>query len=207
MLQLRILDWTEILVIGKKHFMLEVVEKLSKSRFLCKCDCGNTRILKIGHFNTGHFKSCGCHWKTGLTNSREQMSYANMMARCHNPKNKRYKDYGEVGIVVCKEWRNNFKQFYKDMGPCPDGYQIDRIDNTKGYSKENCRWTTPKKNMNNRSNSGIWTVNGAEYESSKLAALDLNLSTATIIAWCKGRIAQGRYYAPKPGCSFRYLYK
>lgn len=190
----------------KKIGMLLSVERLPNSRFRCICDCGNERILKVGHFNSGTMKSCGCHWKTGKTGSRESMSFSNMMARCHNPKNKRYKDYGGKGIVVCDEWKNNFRQFYKDMGDCPDGHQIDRIDNTKGYSKDNCRWVNPKENMRNTSISMIWTVNGVDYPSAKEAAKQLKLSSATIIAWCKGRIAEGRYYPPKDNCSFRYLY-
>ena len=50
------------------------------------------------------------------------------------------------------------------MGECPIGYQIDRMDNTKGYYKENCRWVDPKTNMSNRSISKIWIVNGKEYK-------------------------------------------
>lgn len=193
-------------LVGKRVEMLEVIEKLPKSYLRCRCDCGAEKILKTGHFNTGLMKSCGCHWKTGKTGSKELMSYSNMMARCHNPKNKRYKDYGAKGLIVCDEWRNNFKQFYKDMGDCPNGYQIDRIDNTKGYYKENCRWVDPRQNMINRSVSMIWTVNGVDYLSSTEAAKQLKCSTSSIIAWCKGRIAQKRYYPPKDNCSFRYVY-
>lgn len=193
-------------MMGKRVEMLEVVEKLPQSRYKCLCDCGNEKILKIGHFNTGKMKSCGCHWRTGKSNSRELWSYSNMMARCHNPKNKRYKDYGAKGLLVCEEWRNNFRQFYKDMGDCPDGYQIDRIDNTKGYSKENCRWVDPKTNMNNRSVSRIWIVNGIEYATSIEAAEALKVTPGSIVAWCKGRIAKGTYYPPRDGCSFRYVY-
>lgn len=193
-------------MIGKKVEMLEVIEKLPQSRYRCKCDCGNEKILKVGHFNTGNMKSCGCHWRTWKSNSREQTSFANMMARCHNPKNKRYKDYGAKGLTVCDEWRGNFRQFYKDMRDCPDGYQIDRIDNTKGYFKENCRWVDPKTNMSNRSISRVWIVNNVEYVTSIEAAKALNVTAGSIIAWCKGRIASGKYYPPKDGCSFRYVY-
>lgn len=186
--------------------MLLVIEKLPQSKYKCLCDCGNEKIVKVGHFNSGKMKSCGCHWRNPKNNSREKISYGNMMSRCHNPKNKRYKDYGAKGLTVCLEWKQNFKQFYQDMGDCPDGYQIDRIDNTKGYSKENCRWVDPKTNMNNRSISRIWSINGVDYKTSKEAAKALGLSFTTVIAWCKGRIANGIFYPPKDGCSFRYIY-
>lgn len=190
----------------KRIGMLAVVEKLSNSRYRCICDCGNERIIKIGHFNAGTAKSCGCHWRTGLNKSKEQNCYNNMIARCHNPNNKRYKDYGAVGIQVCQEWRNDIRIFYKDMGPCPDGYQIDRIDNTKGYYKDNCRWVSPKENMANRSISRKWHIAEKQFISSADAAKALNVTTATIIAWCKGRIAKGRYYPPKQGCYVEYIY-
>lgn len=190
----------------KKIGMLSVIERLPKSMYKCICDCGNERLVKVGHFNTGAVKSCGCHWKTGMTNTREAWSYANMMARCHNPKNKRYKDYGAKGIVVCEEWRNSRKKFYEDMGPCPDGFQIDRIDNTKGYFKENCRWVDPKQNMINRSISLFWIVDGAKYSCLREASFGTGKSQATIRAWCQGRFAEGRYYPPKSNCSVEYVY-
>jgi hypothetical protein len=198
-------------MIGARVEMLEIVEVLPKSRILCRCDCGNTREMRIGHFNAGYAKSCGCHWKVpkGLevgATIRERTAYGNMMARCHNPKNKRFKDYGAVGIFVCEEWRSSVAQFLKDMGPCPDGFQIDRIDNSKGYSKTNCRWVSPKENMANRSISMNFVVHGISYQSSSDAALTYGVTTITINAWCKGRIAKGRYYPPKPNCYVEPVY-
>ena len=193
-------------MIGKRIDMLEVVEKLPGSKYRCLCDCGGQKILRVGHFNTGKMKSCGCHWRSAKPNSRELISYANMMARCHNPKNKRFADYGAKGLLVDESWRNNFQQFYKDMGDCPDKFQIDRIDNTKGYSKENCRWVDAKENMSNRSISRIWVVEGVEFLSGIEAAKSLNVNVGTIYAWCKGRLARGVYYKPRENCYFRYVY-
>ncbi len=190
----------------KRVHMLEVIEKLPKSLYRCLCDCGNEKILRVGHFNTGKMKSCGCHWKTGMTGSRELISYSNMMARCHNKNNKRYKDYGAKGIFVCEEWRNNFKQFIADMGKCPDGYQIDRIDNTKGYYKENCRWVSPKENMLNRSISRNWYLYGNKFTCLKDASKFFGVSTCSISAWCLGRYVAGKYYPPKNDCYAEYIY-
>ena len=62
-----------------------------------------------------------------------------------------YKDYGGKGITVSDEWLNDFSTFIRDMGPKPAAkYSIDRIDGTKGYSKDNCRWATTKEQSNNR---------------------------------------------------------
>ena len=78
--------------------------------------------------------------------------WANIKDRCHNPKCKDYKKYGGRGINVCDEWRNNFKKFaeWAIENGYRDGLQLDRIDNNKGYSPENCRFVDGKTNSNNR---------------------------------------------------------
>lgn len=194
-------------MIGRRQSMLVVIDRVLVRKVLCQCDCGNTKIMNVGHFNSGTMKSCGCHKKWhSKTGSKEFISYNNMMNRCHKPSNKRYADYGGKGIEVCKEWREDIRTFFKDMGDCPDGHQIDRIDNTKGYYKENCKWSSPKDNMNNRSISRLWIVNGISYSSSTDAAKANGVNYNSIIAWCKGRLAAGRYYPPKVGCSYKYIY-
>lgn len=77
----------------------------------------------------------------GLSDTSEYTAWYNMKARCLKKTHPSYKNYGGRGITVCKEWEDSFLQFYKDMGakPSPE-LSIDRIDNSKGYSKDNCRW-------------------------------------------------------------------
>jgi hypothetical protein len=189
-------------IAGKRVEKLLAIERIAGSKVRCLCDCGNEKILSIGHFNTGLMKSCGCHVKRHwMHKSREYASWGNMIARCHNKNNKRYKDYGAKGIVVCERWRNSFKAFFDDMGKCPPKMQIDRIDNNGIYEPKNCRWVTAKENMSNRKNSVEYIIYGNIYKSSTDAAAILNISTSTVIAWCKGRIAEGRYYPPKQNCS------
>lgn len=72
--------------------------------------------------------------------------------RCTNPKSKQYKNYGGRGISVCKEWLD-FNQFFEDVWDgSKSNLHLDRMDNDKGYSKENCRWVTPKQNHRNKRN-------------------------------------------------------
>lgn len=83
-----------------------------------------------------------------------------MNRRCHNQKAADYYRYGAKGITVCDAWRESFEAFYSDMEPSPKGLSLDRIDNAKGYSKENCRWVTPKEQGRNRYNTPKYTHDG-----------------------------------------------
>ena len=83
-----------------------------------------------------------------------------MIQRCINPKNKSYSSYGGRDIAVCDRWRNSFEAFRGDMGECPPGHSLDRIDNDGNYDPDNCRWATPPiQNRNQRSNK-LLTHNG-----------------------------------------------
>lgn len=88
--------------------------------------------------------------KHGQYGSVEYQTWADMKVRCLNPNNKRYADYGGRGITVCKRWLS-FENFLADMGTRPSNqHSLDRIDNDKGYFKENCRWATRQEQNGNR---------------------------------------------------------
>lgn len=116
----------------------------------CKCDCGNIHLTSGANLRYGSAKSCGCAAsearanaakKHGMSNTSIYKRWESILQRCTNPKSKNYKDYGGRGILVCEEWLD-FNRFYQDMGDIPfTGATIDRIDNDKGYSKDNCEWT------------------------------------------------------------------
>lgn len=91
--------------------------------------------------------------KHGMRYSREYGIWQSMIGRCYRKSNGSYKNYGAKGITVCDKWKT-FEGFFEDMGFCGD-LCLDRIDNTKGYSKENCRWVTHKQNNRNKSNNVI----------------------------------------------------
>jgi hypothetical protein len=81
-----------------------------------------------------------------------------------------YERYGGSGITVCERW-SRYANFLVDMGRCPDGCSIDRVDNTKGYSPENCRWATSKEQIRNRSNTIKISIGGETKPLSEWAEL------------------------------------
>jgi len=93
----------------------------------------------------------------GLFNTRQYKIWIGMKNRCYNKNNSSYKRYGDRGIKVCNKWKNSFILFWEDM---KDTYKntlsIDRIDNSKGYSKQNCRWATSKEQGGNKRNNIVF---------------------------------------------------
>lgn len=164
--------------LGKRYSRLvikEIIrEKGKKAIAVCKCDCGGEKRTQLTNLRAGKTKSCGClsneerhKLGKGTTHnmSKEKIYhiYQNMKARCYNPNHTSYKNYGGRGITMCKEWLDDFMNFYNwsiENGYKEEFYEsghsklsIDRIDNDKGYSPENCRWVYIKiQNYNKRTN-------------------------------------------------------
>lgn len=148
-------DMKRLDLAGEKFGRLTVIEfayvKNGDTYWKCLCDCGNECIVRGYSLNTSRTKSCGClitdsHTVHGKTNTRLYRIWSHIKDRCCNPNDKRYKDYGGRGILICDEWKNDFMAFYNwALG---SGYTeeltIDRIDNDKGYFSENCRWVDMK---------------------------------------------------------------
>lgn len=157
---------------GKRFGMLVIIEKdLVRSGkntyWKYVCDCGRLASVATSKLTAGQ-KSCGCltrdtigrrsikHSHTvGHEVSPTYRSYRAMIARCYYKSQKAWPEYGGRGIAVCDRWLNGdgvlsgFQCFLKDMGERPDGKTIDRLDNSKGYFLENCRWATPTEQSRN----------------------------------------------------------
>jgi len=150
------------------------------TKWFCTFDCGNKFTTSGNRLRNGTTKSCGCYAlevrkKCNTTHGRFYdpiyKVWNSMNQRCSNQKFKYYSDYGGRGIKVCESWLK-FENFLADMGERPDGMTIDRVDNNKGYSPENCKWSTRIENANNKRNNRMITI-GDE--------------TDTISNWCRRR--------------------
>ena len=157
--------------VGNKYGKLTVlmfVQKTPYTKWLCACDCGNQKVIFGAHLVLGGTKSCGCINKEltskrvkthGKTKSKTYSSWHSMKSRCTNSNYSGYDRYGAKGISYDKSWES-FENFWADMGDRPENTTLDRIDNTKGYSKENCRWATNSEQQSNRTNCLFLTFNG-----------------------------------------------
>lgn len=139
------------------------------STSICQCECGRTATVLNRKLITGHTKSCGClkidisrkvHTIHSGTGTKEHQIWKSMRQRCNNPKNKSYKYYGGRGIRYSKRW-DSYENFFEDMGECPPGLTLERINNKTGhYEKSNCVWDTRKIQARNSRKNIIYTVEG-----------------------------------------------
>lgn len=171
-------------LVGQRFGRLTVIKRAENSssghpKWECQCECGNIVVALGSNLKKGVTKSCGClhkevstdrillisenqkgknHplYKHGKSKSRIHWVWEQMKQRCHSPRNRNYKYYGGRGITMCPEWKDDFKAFH-DWAMANgylEGLTIDRIDNDRGYSPDNCRWVTQKQQIKNRRNFG-----------------------------------------------------
>lgn len=186
--------------LGFDRLTIESVFRGDKGRTYARasCSCGGNTVSVLSAIVRGNTKSCGClkvevskvgnstHGHSRLyKRSRTMAAFHNMHVRCENPKSKKFKNYGLRGVVVCPEWKE-FSKFLADMGECPEGLTLDRVDVNGPYSKENCVWETPKNQARNRTNTIRVTYKGQSKPLTEWCEL-LGLKRGTIYS----RLASG----------------
>ena len=165
---------------GQRFGRLLVLERANYNNhgayWLCKCDCGNEKIISGTSLRKGLTISCGCYAKEkrrkattkhGFARTKLNYAYDHMIKRCYSSKDKYFKNYGGRGIKVCDEWLNDSRTFYK--WAIENGYDsnapymkctLDRIDVNGDYSPENCRFVDIKTQCNNRTSNFLITYDG-----------------------------------------------
>lgn len=126
-----------------------------RGRFCSRSCSAKTTSKKHGHTT-----------KTGQ--SKTYNSWAMMLQRCTNPAAPKFSRYGAVGVTVCREWYY-FENFLSDMGERPEGKTLDRLDGSRGYSKDNCVWATPLEQSSHLKNNVVISYLGENYHFSGLA--------------------------------------
>lgn len=149
------------------------------TRWLCRCDCGNSCIVDSGNLRHGRQKSCGClrhrePWnKTHgeFCNSRLYRIWTGMKTRCYDKRCKAYPSYGGRGIFICEDWKDNYESFrdWALLNGYSDDLSIDRIDNDQGYFPENCSWATRENQSNNRRSSRFVVLGGIKMTTARAA--------------------------------------
>lgn len=156
---------------NKRFGRLTVVDylgnnKYGKALWLCKCDCGNTKIIVGSSLTNNMTYSCGCYnreearkrrTKHNLSYNKLYKVWSGMKTRCYNKNFIYYCNYGGRGITICDEWKNDFLNFYNwsISNGYKDGLTIDRINNDGNYEPNNCKWSTraeQNRNMRKRKN-------------------------------------------------------
>ena len=161
--------------------------------WLCRCRCGNEKRVRVDHLLDGSIKSCGCLQRErstthGCWHEPWYQVYHSMMKRCGHLEGGKESDlrlYRDRGITVCELWRNSPQSFgdWLIAHGWRKGLQIDRIDNNKGYSPDNCRAVTCKENNNNRRNTLVLD------DGTSLAMFCSSIGINT----CKGRSITKKY--------------
>lgn len=168
--------------IGKRYGTLTVVAfdglksfgRGKAAYFTFECDCGarfSAQKSNVGaKAQRGGCRECNpvkhLSAPNGATAHPLYKRWVNMMDRCSNPGCKSFPDYGARGISVCSRWKDGedgktgFECFVSDMGPCPAGYTIERLDTEGGYNPGNCCWIPKAAQSANRRSVDLIEIDG-----------------------------------------------
>jgi hypothetical protein len=180
-------------LIGKVFGRLTVIERVEnnksgRSMWRCRCECGKECIVLGKYLLNGGTRSCGCLKVEELKKRSSSHKMSNtplykkwqiMNTRCNNSNRDHYQWYGGKGIKVCEEWRKfeNFYNWAMENG-YSDGLTIERVDISKDYEPNNCKWITLKEQSFNKANTRWLSFNGKTQSLTKWAEeLELPIST------------------------------
>lgn len=152
---------------GKTYWYSTVTGEVKDGFWEFRCDCGKTFFEYPGRVIGGYVRSCGCK-KISRNSCHSQKhklygTWKSMMARCYNPKHDSFKNYGAKGVYVCEEWHRSAPflawadKTYIEQSP---RLTLERIDNSKPYSPDNCCWKSRKEQTRHRSTTILWEING-----------------------------------------------
>lgn len=182
---------------GQKFGRLTVIKRAENQghncMWLCRCDCGNEKIVRGSHLKSGAIKSCGClsieelqhRAKHHKVNTRLYKIWTDIKKRCYNPKSDNYQNYGGRGITICDEWLSDFMNFYN--WAMANGYDenaprgkctIDRINVNGDYEPSNCRFVDMYVQANNTRKNFYITYNNETHTISEWGRIvDIPMST------------------------------
>lgn len=174
-----------------KRFRLYGDPSINHTRTRVACTITSCVRKAVGHgLCSTHYQrlrdsgDCNAHipiqHRLGVTKEPEYIVWKNMIQRCGNENSNQFKNYGGRGVTVCDAWINDYLQFKKDMGDRPaKGYSLERVDNDKGYSKENCVWILNIYQSENKRNNHKYFYGGETLSIGKLAK-KYNLKDSTL---------------------------
>lgn len=195
-------------------------------RWNCRCDCGAELSVSGHSLRRGRTKSCGCYQREraaalgkssalhGGKGTRLYELWKGVRARCNNPNHKSYSTYGGSGIKMCHEWDDftAFRDWAYENGYVDNAEKfsctLDRIDRTKGYSPDNCRWVDMKVQSRNTRRNVVVEYQGKSYVAKDLAIqygvaphtfitrLNLGLSVDDALSLPKGSVLKKGWYSP-----------
>lgn len=178
-------------------------DRHKNARWLCKCDCGRTKIVSSRSLVNGNTKSCGCletgkfingfAKRHGGSAERLYRVWGGMRNRCYDKNRQEYPSYGGRGIRICDEWLHDYGAFRRwayenGFDPGATGYEcsIDRIDPDGDYSPENCRWIPMSEQTWNRRDT--WCL---EYRGRRMTLVDASLVHGVAMSTIRTRIKRG----------------